>query len=590
MDNKKIEILAIATVKESIMLCDYLDQYISENDKEPSWDGNIYIYNTPTHTKDNIFGRVAVQVKGTQQLDVNAESVKFSVDVVDLKNYLRDGGVIYFVVALSANATQKTIFYDKLTPVKLKMILETCEAQKTVTHSFSRFPTDNTEKANVFMNFYEDHRKQSSFTSDSILDPEELENNPALEGFEITHIHVGSKETFEDSLLNSQPYLYARIKGCPIPQPLLIEPHSTFIKRKIHAKIDVNGIEYYKECDVIKTKDEIILKVGGSVSAEWAVGSNTGTVKIHLAPMLSDRMRDLRFIIAMAENAGFNYNGNFLTYNSELPEDKTATYKKLLQFYEDLDQLLKLLRVQTDIDISKYTKDDLTHFRMLISTVLKKEPLQGLKDRGNPHRWLKIGEHVFILWIEDDDRVYDFFSHEASVTWKTETDEFSTSHYVGLGIEEVKEASNLYLGNVVAEFAKHEENPQVFVTGNHFLLTLLMAVDQGASNREMILQCAYELSEWLLNTPDELIPRTISIANRMQVIKRMRALSEEETNELWRMIDEYPSDKEFIFCAYILLDAHMMANRVLKQMPPDFQMDVESMPIYHLMSTKKSTE
>ena len=31
-----------------------------------------------------------------------------------------------------------------------------------------------------------------------------------------------------------------------------------------------------------------------------------------------------------------------MTYNSELPEDKIHTYKRLLRFYEELNQLQKL--------------------------------------------------------------------------------------------------------------------------------------------------------------------------------------------------------------------------------------------------------
>ena len=73
MDSKQIETFAVNAVRESIALSGYLDQYISDNDKEPSWDGFVYIYNDPIKTKANLIGRVPVQVKGKE---VKAESKK----------------------------------------------------------------------------------------------------------------------------------------------------------------------------------------------------------------------------------------------------------------------------------------------------------------------------------------------------------------------------------------------------------------------------------------------------------------------------------------------------------------------------------
>ena len=44
MDAKTIETLSVNAVRDSIVLSNYLDQFIPDNDKEPSWDGAMYIY------------------------------------------------------------------------------------------------------------------------------------------------------------------------------------------------------------------------------------------------------------------------------------------------------------------------------------------------------------------------------------------------------------------------------------------------------------------------------------------------------------------------------------------------------------------
>ena len=54
LDNKAIEILAVNAVKNSIVTSEYLDQFIAENDKEPTWDGFVYIYNDKSKKKSKL--------------------------------------------------------------------------------------------------------------------------------------------------------------------------------------------------------------------------------------------------------------------------------------------------------------------------------------------------------------------------------------------------------------------------------------------------------------------------------------------------------------------------------------------------------
>lgn len=54
MDKKAIETISVNAVKNSIVTSDILDQFISENDKEPSWDGHIYIYKNKNKRKSEL--------------------------------------------------------------------------------------------------------------------------------------------------------------------------------------------------------------------------------------------------------------------------------------------------------------------------------------------------------------------------------------------------------------------------------------------------------------------------------------------------------------------------------------------------------
>lgn len=51
LNSKSIETLSVNAVKNSIVTSEFLDQFIADNDKEPSWDGFVYIYGDKSKKK-----------------------------------------------------------------------------------------------------------------------------------------------------------------------------------------------------------------------------------------------------------------------------------------------------------------------------------------------------------------------------------------------------------------------------------------------------------------------------------------------------------------------------------------------------------
>ena len=63
IDSKQIEKRALLAVENYFIKSKVVHTYLSENDKEPFWDGHFYLYSNERKTKDNFIGRIAVQVK-----------------------------------------------------------------------------------------------------------------------------------------------------------------------------------------------------------------------------------------------------------------------------------------------------------------------------------------------------------------------------------------------------------------------------------------------------------------------------------------------------------------------------------------------
>ena len=128
MNSVKIEKRSISELKSWIAEHDLLDEYINDNDKEPSWDGYIMVYTDEDLKAEHIKYKIPVQVKGKCKNElINRKMITYPVEYRHLQNYYFDGGVVYFVIAISEDAKRKTIFANALTPVKLKELLKSAE-------------------------------------------------------------------------------------------------------------------------------------------------------------------------------------------------------------------------------------------------------------------------------------------------------------------------------------------------------------------------------------------------------------------------------------------------------------------------------
>ena len=101
LSTKQIEEHAVNAVKERVNLAPYLEAYINENDKGPLWDGYICVYKNTERANANIDGRFPVQIKGKEAPDQSRNEITYQFNCDNLRNYLRDGGAMLFVVYLS---------------------------------------------------------------------------------------------------------------------------------------------------------------------------------------------------------------------------------------------------------------------------------------------------------------------------------------------------------------------------------------------------------------------------------------------------------------------------------------------------------
>ena len=117
-----IETAATTAIKYRIADTERLSQFINERDKEPIWDGYIYAYKGKSRSNDDIVGKAPVQVKGKTVKSIKKDTITYPISVSNLEKYRDDGGILYFVVYLTANK-ERQIYYARLLPYVLNQYI-----------------------------------------------------------------------------------------------------------------------------------------------------------------------------------------------------------------------------------------------------------------------------------------------------------------------------------------------------------------------------------------------------------------------------------------------------------------------------------
>lgn len=129
IDTDKIEAKSVNAVDVFFEDSSVVTAYLKKHDKEPIWDGALYLYSDGIKDNAHYLGRIAVQIKGKLQKIFRTKGFTYRIGMVELKAYLKEG-VAYFVVQQVGK--EKRIFYHFLSPVDIRSLINCNEGKKTV--------------------------------------------------------------------------------------------------------------------------------------------------------------------------------------------------------------------------------------------------------------------------------------------------------------------------------------------------------------------------------------------------------------------------------------------------------------------------
>ncbi len=522
MNAKAIETLSINAVRDSIVVSDFLDQYIADNDKEPSWDGSVYIYNDRSKKKSELAGRVSVQVKGITCDDFSKSEISHPVNIDDMNNYLNDGGVIYFVVYISTDGVNKKIYYQTLTPVKLKSYIseikktdnKKTKKQKTKNLKFIEFPNDNNRKATIFLNFYNNSKMQTSFSKTDIFsidDLERLEEEDLVKQVSLTVSGYGydkSKNDIHKAFLENEVYLYVDIKGSNISHPVDVIPINLLIRENELKAISTSGKKFYNKFSRIKSSDGTVVRIGDSLSIEINENARAAKFNYNPSPMLRKRAKDLEFFINVVNEKGFfieNVKMPFDLPDDEIRKINVDDQKKFLKYYSKMVTVLDTLHIDDDININELTEQERREFHNLVIAFVDKEPVPNLKPDLPTVCNINIANLKLTLVFEkhlnsnNTYNIYDFFNSNLALFYDTpDGDQLRTSLYSALQKEGYLQIKNIDYEAILSSYKLIEkENNEIFNRANEDLLAMLLAYDESGTKNPKLLKAAKDLAKWI---------------------------------------------------------------------------------------------
>ena len=384
-------------------------------------------------------------------------------------------------------------------------------------------------------------------------------------------------------------YIYAKVKGSVIPQPLEAIPQRLVMKKEIDVMITVGDRLFYTRVRILQDATSITTVLGESFS--FIMPKDDGAVKIKYKN--SDNIRtlavDLDFLISYIEVGSFKWNGYEIPFDydgADFSDFNLVEEKARLESCKKIVPLLDCLGCKKDLCIKTLADKDWKHLNYLVTALVDKKPVEHLKAGLPVITSIDVGELKFVVCLqklEDRDDAYnisDFFKTEMLVVYeKANGEKRSIYQYAVLRADDLIRADNIRYEVLLPSFKSAERHDETMTMANFFLLELLKAYDKDNSRIE-ILSTARAFSEWIFGSDDETLPYEIKLLNKLQIEKRVRLLATDEVKELIRIIETANASEEIRVGAYFLLDQQAAAELYFEKLETLVQEEFKKYPIF----------
>ncbi|VIY61159.1 Lmo0466 protein [Streptococcus pneumoniae] len=584
-NNRKTETLGVSYLSTFIDKHELLQSYFESNDKTPVWDGEIHVLKSPSEKKDEILGKVPVQIKTTRQKKDVLKS--FSLDTRDLELYKPNGGVVLFVVWLNEDNGLRDIYYKSLPPLSIKNLLKKSKLKNKSTNrkklSIEIFKLDEKKMYPMLVDFINNSQKQYSFINVEGISVEDIPDDKTLKFY----FYGQEKEEIFNYQEEHDLFIYYLdpITGIEIPLENTIKIVETEEETDLIIKI---GDYVFQDVKRHRFPDgSVQLHFGESFTMSFDIKKKQFKFNYTRPDLLSKAIKCTQVFQELGKIGYFTLNGNKIELDERSIKDISsldleADIKGLLKIFN----FMKKMGIQKDVDLSCFDKQSQRNLNILYSgLVLKKKVALNYNESKLLH--LNIANiHIITLYSFLSDKngtMIDIFT-ETPWCWEGETED---EDYLDISIFEVFEPNdwlkidNCKIDSVIASYQRLVDNKLKYEGADRTILKIVIAADmaEDKTKRELLLNWAQCLSDWNLKYSKNC---EMAIINDLQIKSRVRKLNSKETETLTNILVNSNDNYELCFGSSVLLKSKPQADLFWNKLDNETKERYKDFPIYTL--------
>lgn len=570
-----IEKKGVGWLESKVAESKILEPYFKDNDRTPSWDGSIFVYDKSIK-KENLKDTLPVQIKSTEVIALHSEKISYILNIFDIRNYYKIRGTILFVIEICGK--ERKGFIKSLLPSELKNILGELEKnnQNSKTIYLDELDISNSAKLEYICEHFLIHRKLQYSTIEfslSITDASEIEIPIVYDGIPL-----------EEHIFSREHLLY----GKPANETVLRYINNakiTSISQSLNRNIAINSKTYFSQYSETRVPHKLFLEFGKKINIDIH-DDGTGKISYKLTGTVSEQIKVLSFLLDMVKTGTVHIgNGKLEISNIDNKKSFVDKIQGNLIYIKDVESLLNSFRIdpdrlnfllleKRDFAILRFLSDVIVHNRRKETTPF--QPGFNVVKVGN----ITLGILVYKKAEDTGYAILDLFVQPNNLKFRASIGaekDLEISMYVILKHEFLTLVENLDLAVVLRDIKKVVFSKGYGEATTLFALELIQAYD--VSNRGEFLDTASSIFEWLQQMEDG---NLIYQINGLQIIRRQRTYTKDEKTFLLQQQIQNIGNNRILCAINILLENKSEAESNFEQLKKEEKEEFIQFPIFTL--------
>lgn len=592
MTTKDIEEGAILALKNYIQGSEVISQHVSENDKEPFWDGHLYLYANADKTKDSFIGRVPVQLKGKDVDKFKRSKFKYAISVKDLKAYLHEPTV--YIVCQEKNKGKDTLlFYRKLLPETIKNILKGKDKQDTVSVAMKSIPNSLEDFENILKVFCGDAKKQISYANNKPITLKDMKRRNIKNFSFVLPSRNMNPVDIMGYLSTHGSFLYAQInKEFNIEIPLSDEIDSISFESVIKKNIRVGDKVFFNEYKNEIKDGRVRTFIGNILEFSFIPDSDKPDYKasfINTSKTLEENIKNAEFVLALNEKECLNL-GDVPIHLKINEQDLIKKLAENVEGWKKLRKVLVRLHVTKPLDLTTIKEEQRINIGVILYALDTGKSVNIGHKKSNLSL-VDIGNLNLLLWECVDDKgnssFVDIFDDQILIQYKFADNKiYPASPFSYLQNDNLwLKCDNVPFENQIESYEKLIDiNPHVFEMANLDLLYMLENYDKLSESeslrKEELLKYSLKLSCWLMNKDKSEAMASMYFINHCQTLKRANVLKENEIIKLRSLLEDKNVNSIMKVGASLVIGDNEQLNKWLPLCSKDEVENIKRFPIW----------